>query len=112
MCSRVAASIAVATGLGPEMIVTSAEAYEERAVALAAGVRYHYVAPTQGALPDSLEAKTQRRSAGELSDMRKKLFLTRERSPLFDTRRWTVNLEQVRLFSLSLSLACRDRSMA
>ncbi|GAA5827127.1 hypothetical protein JCM5353_006201 [Sporobolomyces roseus] len=94
MASRVAASIAVATGLGPEMIVSSSEAYEERAVNLAAGLRYQLVQPQAGALPESLEGGVQRRSMGELADLRKKLFLTRESSPLFDTKRWTVNLEK------------------
>ncbi|GAA5896872.1 uncharacterized protein JCM6883_007033 [Sporobolomyces salmoneus] len=94
MCSRVAASIAVATGLGPKMIVDSAESYEERAVNLAAGLRFQYVQPTPGALPETLEGRIQRRSHGELADLRKSLFLTRENSPLFDTKRWTVNLEK------------------
>ena len=102
MASRVAASIAVATGLGPEMIVSSPEAYEERAVNLAAGLRYQLVQPQSGALPESLEGGVQRRSMGELAELRKKLFLTRESSPLFDTQRWTVNLEKVRSLSLSL----------
>ncbi|GAA6013595.1 hypothetical protein JCM11491_002719 [Sporobolomyces phaffii] len=94
MCSRVAASIAVATGLGPAMIVDSAEAYEERAVALAAGLEYRYSQPVDGALPESLEGRVQRRGRGELSELRKRLFTTRETSPLFDTKRWTVNLEK------------------
>jgi len=102
MCSRVAASIAVATGLGPEMIVDSAEAYEERAVALAFGLKYRYTQPVQGALPESLEGRVQKRSTGELAELRKKLFLTRETSPLFDTKRWTVNLEKVRICFLSI----------
>ncbi|GAA5905481.1 hypothetical protein JCM5296_005886 [Sporobolomyces johnsonii] len=88
MCSRVAASIAVATGFGPEMIVSSPEAYEERALALAAGLDYELVQP------DGEEGPVQRRSKGELAQLRKKLFLTRERSPLFDTKRWTGNLEK------------------
>ncbi|GAA5872460.1 hypothetical protein JCM16303_004528 [Sporobolomyces ruberrimus] len=94
MCSRVAASIAVATGLGPEMIVDSAAAYEERAVTLALGLSHQLVQPVPGALPESLEGRVQRRSKGELAELRKKLFLTRETSPLFDTKRWTVNLEK------------------
>ncbi|GAA6060386.1 hypothetical protein JCM10212_004639 [Sporobolomyces blumeae] len=94
MCSRVAASIAVATGFGPEMIVSSPEAYEERAVALASGLTYRVIEPVPGALPESVEGKRQRRGVGELAELRKKLFLTRESSPLFDTKRWTVNLEK------------------
>ncbi|KDN40777.1 glycosyltransferase family 41 protein [Tilletiaria anomala UBC 951] len=35
-----------------------------------------------------------RRSKGELSDLRKQLFLTREQSPLFDTRAWVRALER------------------
>lgn len=101
MCSRVAASIAVATGLGPEMIVDSAAAYEERAVTLALGLSHQLVQPVPGALPESLEGRVQRRSKGELAELRKKLFLTRETSPLFDTKRWTVNLEKV-TFDFSL----------
>ncbi|GAA6000119.1 hypothetical protein JCM5350_004281, partial [Sporobolomyces pararoseus] len=94
MCSRVAASIAVATGFGPEMIVDSAQAYEERAISLAHGLRYQYVQPSLGALPETIQSRLQRRGSGELSELRKKLFLTREHSPLFDTKRWTGNLEK------------------
>ncbi|GAA5938259.1 hypothetical protein JCM1841_006809 [Sporobolomyces salmonicolor] len=89
MCSRVAASIAVATGFGPEMVVSSPEAYEERALALASGLEYELVQPE-----GSTGGPVQRRSKGELAQLRKKLFLTREMSPLFDTRRWTGNLEK------------------
>lgn len=99
MCSRVAASIAVATGLGPQMIVPSAEAYEQRALALAAGLSYEVVPPREDAQEGTIEGREQRRARGELADMRKRLFLERERSPLFDTRRWTANLEKVRLES-------------
>ncbi|GAA6052315.1 hypothetical protein JCM3770_007247 [Rhodotorula araucariae] len=94
MCSRVAASIAVATGLGPQMIVDSAAAYERRALELAAGLGYEHVPAESGADPRSLEAREQRRARGELAEMRRTLFLSREQSPLFDTRRWTANLEK------------------
>ncbi|BGP45059.1 hypothetical protein JCM10450v2_000876 [Rhodotorula kratochvilovae] len=94
MCSRVAASVAVATGLGPQMIVGSAEAYERRALELAAGLSYEHVPPRQGAPPQTLEGHEQRRARGELAEMRRTLFLSREQSPLFDTKRWTANLEK------------------
>ena len=42
MCSRVAASIVHATGLGEEMTVESEREYEERAVELALSVEYRY----------------------------------------------------------------------
>ncbi|KAI8597897.1 glycosyl transferase family 41-domain-containing protein [Dissophora ornata] len=43
MCSRVGASIAYATGHGNEMVVTTEEEYEERAVQFAQGCRWEYV---------------------------------------------------------------------
>lgn len=43
MCSRVGASIAYATGHGPEMIVHSEKEYEDRAVKLAQSCRWEYV---------------------------------------------------------------------
>ncbi|KPV78662.1 glycosyltransferase family 41 protein [Rhodotorula graminis WP1] len=94
MCSRVAASIAVATGLGSQMIVDSAEAYEQRALSLAAGLSYEMVPAHVGAAAGTIEGGEQRRARGELADMRRRLFLEREQSPLFDTRRWTRNLEK------------------
>ncbi|GJN91794.1 hypothetical protein Rhopal_004817-T1 [Rhodotorula paludigena] len=94
MCSRVAASIAVATGFGREMIVSSADEYERRALELATGLSYERVPPTPGAPPGSLEGVEQRRAVGELAELRKALFLSREQSPLFDTKRWVRNLEK------------------
>ncbi|KAI8089349.1 glycosyl transferase family 41-domain-containing protein [Halteromyces radiatus] len=76
MCSRVGASIAYATGYGDEMVVTSEKEYEERAVQWAQGL---------------LSLGNQH---GSLMDLRKRLFLTREHSRLFDTERWTRNLER------------------
>ncbi|ORY72723.1 hypothetical protein BCR35DRAFT_307496 [Leucosporidium creatinivorum] len=84
MASRVAASIAVATGHGKEMIVSSGAEYEHRALFLASGLHQ----------PDAPEARVQRRGKGELSKLRRKLFLSREQSPLFDTRRWVQNMEK------------------
>ncbi|GAA5992692.1 hypothetical protein JCM11641_004994 [Rhodosporidiobolus odoratus] len=94
MCSRVGASIAVATGLGPQMIVSSAEEYERRALELASGLLYDEIAPDSSKPSTTLEGRPQRRGKGELAELRKKLFLTREQSPLFDTKRWVQNLEK------------------
>lgn len=94
MCSRVAASIALATGFGPQMIVDEVEAYQNRAVALASSLRY---SPATGSVtaPNGVTSNVHfMRGEGELASLRKQLFLTRERSPLFDTARWTRNLEQ------------------
>lgn len=96
MCSRVATSIALATGFGEEMIVSSAEEYEERALSLCTGHSYEYVAARVGAGPTEIDSREQRRGRGALSDLRQNLFLTREQSPLFDTKRWTRNMEKVR----------------
>ncbi|KAL1915529.1 uncharacterized protein VTP21DRAFT_6653 [Calcarisporiella thermophila] len=111
MCSRVAASIAKATGFEREMVVNSEQEYEERAVALAQSVTYDYVmsptsAPTNGTHPLSISAVTtqqnqsngavhyHRYGRGALMDLRRHLFLSRDSSKLFDTKRWTRNLEQ------------------
>ncbi|SCZ91024.1 BZ3500_MvSof-1268-A1-R1_Chr1-3g02487 [Microbotryum saponariae] len=93
MASRVAASIAVATGLGPRMIVSSAEEYEERALQLASTLTYDHILPDPAAPAQSIYSRQQRIGRGELADMRKTLYLTRETSPLFDTRRWVRNME-------------------
>ncbi|CAO3683703.1 unnamed protein product [Rhizopus stolonifer] len=87
MCSRVGASIATATGYGDEMIVTNEQQYEERAVELAIGLSYTYQ-PSPGS------NIIQRRGHGVLMDLRKRLFLSREQCRLFDTLRWTQNLER------------------
>ncbi|KAI0669899.1 TPR-like protein [Trametes maxima] len=86
MCSRVAASMVNATGFGELMTVHSADEYEERAVDLALGVSYvpHHD-PTGAVLP---------RGQGELVRLRRNLYLNRDRMPLFDTLRWTRNLEK------------------
>ncbi|KAG9035838.1 hypothetical protein FRB95_010432 [Tulasnella sp. JGI-2019a] len=76
MCSRVASSIVMATGFGEKMIVSSLEEYEERAVSLAASLT-----PTAP-------------NAGEIMGIRKNLFLSRDRMPLFDTERWVRNFEK------------------
>jgi protein O-GlcNAc transferase len=69
MASRVGASMAHATGFGDKMVVHSLADYEARAVALAD-------------TPD------------ELAELRRALFLNRDHMPLFDTARWTRNLEK------------------
>ncbi|KAI0756987.1 TPR-like protein [Daedaleopsis nitida] len=86
MCSRVAASMVHATGFGEQMVVHSAEEYENRAVALAQSVRYvpHHE-PSGAALP---------RGQGELMELRRNMYLNRDNMPLFDTLRWTRNLEK------------------
>lgn len=86
MCSRVGASIAYATGLGEHMVVSSAEEYERRAVELANSVRYTYLPGPSG--------EKERRGHGTLIDLRRNLFLNRDRMPLFDTARWTRNIEK------------------
>jgi hypothetical protein len=85
MCSRVAASIAAATGFGGNMIVPSELEYERRALELAGSLVYEYIPPDASKPPHSLEAREQRRAKGELAALRQQLFLTREHSPLFDT---------------------------
>ncbi|KAF8058410.1 hypothetical protein HT031_005534 [Scenedesmus sp. PABB004] len=70
MASRVAASLAHASGLGAEMVVGSQAEYEERAVALGSD------AGARGALRARLEA-------------------TRLTCPLFDTERWVRDLERL-----------------
>ncbi|KAI9315670.1 glycosyl transferase family 41-domain-containing protein [Dichotomocladium elegans] len=82
MCSRVGASIANATGYGEEMVVATEQEYENRAVALALGLKY------------TINEHSKRRGHGEVMELRKKLFCTRETSRLFDTARWTRNLER------------------
>lgn len=94
MASRVAASIAVATGHGKDMIVDSGAAYEHRALVLASGLEYDILPVVPGSQPDTPEARVQRRGKGELSKLRRKLFLSREQSPLFDTKRWVQNMEK------------------
>ena len=82
MCSRVGASIARATGAGEQLIADSAEAYEERVVALASSI---VLSPGSDGVPNG---------SGELYDLRRKLLLGRSTSPLFDTERWVRSLER------------------
>jgi hypothetical protein len=87
MCNRVAASIAYATGFGDQMVVSDTTEYEERAVSLAKGLQF-----IMFPLGDGLT--TVRRESGELSDLRRNILLNRDHMPLFDTRRWTRNIEK------------------
>lgn len=86
MCSRVGASIAMATGFGDEMVVMNEKQYEDKAVELAGSLYYSYETSQLGSVA--------RRGHGSLMELRKKLFLSREQSRLFDTLRWTQNLER------------------
>lgn len=86
MCSRVGASIAMATGFGDEMVVMNEKQYLDRAVELANSLTYTY--------RTLIDGTPSRRGHGALMDLRKRLFLSREESRLFDTQRWTKNLER------------------
>ncbi|KAF2771969.1 UDP-N-ACETYLGLUCOSAMINE--peptide N-ACETYLGLUCOSAMINYLtransferase [Teratosphaeria nubilosa] len=87
MCSRMAASIlkgALPKGeegarAAKELIATSEDDYEEKAVALAKSLTY-----TIGC---------KGRGEGRLTDLRKMLFQARWSSALFDTKRWVSDLE-------------------
>src|SRR3979490_2963908 len=84
MCSRIGASIAYATGFGSQMVVNSLEEYEARAIRYARSV-----SSIQG---DTEEVR--RHGKGDLLELRRNLYLNREKMPLFDTLRWTRNLEK------------------
>ncbi|KEP54922.1 glycosyltransferase family 41 protein [Rhizoctonia solani 123E] len=86
MCSRIAASIAHATGYGRQMIVSSLSDYEDRAVDLAKSVSFIAASDEQGGW--------YRQCRGALSDLRRNLYLNRDTMPLFDTARWTRNVER------------------
>lgn len=73
-----------ATGFGDRMVVHSLEEYENRAVSLASSLQYIADAEDAGVL----------RGQGELMSLRRNLFLNRDRMPLFDTARWTRNIEK------------------
>lgn len=88
MCSRVATSVAFATGYGHQMVTDSLSAYEERAVSLA-------LSATPLRFGRRVECK------GELEELRRNLFLNREIMPLFDCKRWTRNLEKGALYGTS-----------
>ena len=86
MCSRVAASMANATGFGDQMVVSNLEEYERRAVSFARSVEYADELDPSGAVVP--------RGRGELIKLRRNIFLNRDTAPLFDTMRWTRNVEK------------------
>ncbi len=79
MCSRVGASAAYATGFGSHMVTESLESYEERAVTLALG---------------KVSAAGKAGVQSELDTLRRSLCQHRNKIPLYDTERWTRNLEK------------------
>jgi len=99
MCSRVAASVANATGLGHKMTATSESEYEDLAVRYALGTTWKYVRDDElpfvlPQAPVSYQSSIHRMGYGEIMDIRKHLFLKRDRSILYDTPRWVRNLEK------------------
>jgi protein O-GlcNAc transferase len=102
MSSRVAASLAYATGFGEQMVVHSREEYEDRAVALASTSKRSTTQPDTmartflegqnesgaGTIPQSWSEDS------EILELRRRLFLARDTMPLFDTERWVRNLEK------------------
>ncbi|KAJ1976858.1 hypothetical protein H4R35_002525 [Dimargaris xerosporica] len=106
LCSRVAASVALATGVGDKMIVTTDQEYEDLAVHLATTTVYKYVNrmtdPPRSINPNAtidanasnLIARYHKLGYGPVMDLRKQLFLHRDTNRLFDTPRWTRNLEK------------------
>ncbi|KAG5460608.1 MAG: UDP-N-acetylglucosamine-peptide N-acetylglucosaminyltransferase, partial [Olpidium bornovanus] len=101
MCSRVAASIARTTGddCAAQMVVASEKEYENRAVELASGLRWELEGGHESAGPPpgehlGLPSPRVVRIRGPLAELRKSLFLSRDTSRLFDTPRWTRNLEK------------------
>lgn len=66
------------------MVVHSLEEYEDRAVTLASSLQYIADTEDAGVL----------RGQGDLMSLRRNLFLNRDRMPLFDTARWTRNIEK------------------
>ncbi|KAJ2632570.1 hypothetical protein GGF44_003790, partial [Coemansia sp. RSA 1694] len=88
LCSRVAASVVCATGRGREMVVGSADEYVERAVEWAHTATHRYIAG------EGEGEERVRVSIGPAADLRRDLFLARDQSRLFDTQRWTRNLER------------------
>lgn len=76
------------------MIVSSAEEYQHRALSFAATLSYDILPARSGADLSAPDGRIQRRGRGPLAELRKKLFLNREESPLFDTKRWVRNFEK------------------
>ncbi|KAJ2064668.1 hypothetical protein GGI17_000810 [Coemansia sp. S146] len=88
LCSRVAASVVCATGHGRDMVVGSADEYIERAVEWAQSASHRYEGEEEEG------AERVRVGCGPAADLRRRLFLARDQSRLFDTQRWTRNLER------------------
>lgn len=87
LCSRVASSVAYATGFGAEMVVSSLQEYEERAIRLANGFHRKAESPTTSTEFGQNDEYT-------LINLRRNIFLNRDQMPLFDTKRWVRNLEK------------------
>lgn len=95
MSSRVAASVAHATGLGKQMVVYSREEYEDRAVALANSLKQPIRNTADQVWHEDVHPDVDPLCGeGELLELRRRLFLGRKTMPLFDTLRWTRNLEK------------------
>ncbi|KAJ1945981.1 hypothetical protein FBU59_002154, partial [Linderina macrospora] len=102
LCSRVAASVACATGHGQHMVVHSADEYVDRAVEWAARATHEYTYdrprhydPKAILKPDPQTGYVKHLLChGPAMDLRYQLFMTRDASRLFDTQRWTRNLER------------------
>jgi len=69
------------------MVTNSMEEYEEQAVKYARSLTYE-LKPSGGS------QVMEHRGKGALIDLRRNLFLNREKMPLFDTQRWTRNFEK------------------
>jgi protein O-GlcNAc transferase len=67
------------------MVVDSLKEYESRAIRYAQSISYEWIAEGR---------ELQRRGKGDLIELRRNLYLSRDDMPLFDTRRWTQNLEK------------------
>ncbi|KAJ1724611.1 hypothetical protein LPJ53_001147 [Coemansia erecta] len=110
LCSRVAASVVCATGCGRQMVVGGADEYVDRAVAWVEGAThsYEYTRPLAAGAggaggagsgeilePDPQTGLIKHRlCGGPAMDIRRTLFMSRDCSRLFDTQRWTRNLEK------------------
>ena len=67
------------------MVASSLQEYEERAVSWANGLRHE---PTRDITGSGSDYQIS------LINLRRNLFLNRDQMPLFDTKRWTRNLEK------------------
>lgn len=68
------------------MVVSSLKDYEDRAVDLAKSLTFVAASDDHGGW--------YRQCRGALSDLRRNLYLNRDTMPLFDTARWTRNVER------------------